>query len=177
LPHPWNKTAKYDWADYELDPHFGPYRRDVVLPGGGKQTVEFRFDYHCFTEDNIKASDHRSRFIDSGAPAADNRVFCPQRWLLLFGVRQDLLGAIDAARLMDVGGYNWMWLRNVPGIKSPHAVFLKVAPRPLADVLIVNINSAYVRTNQPARGHGATTHLFPGLVALTLKTGKLQGSP
>ncbi|MCX7360280.1 MAG: hypothetical protein NTV97_00050 [Alphaproteobacteria bacterium] len=104
MPHPWNKTARYDGTDYELDAHFAPLRRMVTLPGGRQQAVEFRFDYHCFTEEDVKGSDHRTKFVDVGAPADDSRVFCPQRWLLLFGVRTDLDRAIDSARLLDVGG-------------------------------------------------------------------------
>ena len=120
MPTPWRTRGQYDGADYDLD-HLAHFRRTIQLADGSDQCVEFRFGYHCFTEENKRSADYRKPFADGDHPH-EKRLFCPQRWFLSRQLPVALKGPLDAARLVAVPDFQWVWRLRVEGISLPYAI-------------------------------------------------------
>lgn len=173
MPNPWNKTGQCNGHSYSLD-HLDHYRRTLTLPDGSNQSVEFRFNYHCFTDENVRPNDHRHPFADPNFPHDPPRVFCPERWLLSRVMRTALVSEVDNARLRDIEGHQWVWRYQV-GISAPYVMFFKIAPMPLNGTMVVNVMSAHVRPTLP--GHKLPEQKFSHLVMKSRDTGQFQGRP
>jgi hypothetical protein len=145
VPYPWAATGRYDGAEYELN-HMANLVREITCGDGQVRPVEFRFSYHCFTETDNRAGDIRTRFVDPEFPS-ERRVFCPHRWFLSRRLREYLSREIDGERLIEDSAFQWMWRKAVPGISKPYAVYLKFGvPLPRGPI-IVNVNTAYIKTD------------------------------
>ncbi len=144
LPHPWTQKGSYDGSEYDLG-HLAHLSRNVPCTDGQVRIVEFRFNYHCFTEDQ-RGTDFRKRFVDPDFPD-EKRVFCPYRWFLSLHLKSIFNNEIDRERLRKADGQQWVFIKRLSGISKPYAVYMKICPGAPGGPLIVLVNSAYTKTD------------------------------
>ena len=125
----------------------------MTCVAGNTHNVLFKFSHHCFTDSQQKAGDFRFPYIDPAIQDPKPRVFCPMRWMLSQRLVELIKSGIERKSLALTDGCQWVLNEDIAGMSRPYVVFMKFgAPRP-HNPLIININSAFIRSEGKIKGN------------------------